>query len=129
MRFGDSILFEEADRKVHEEKDFKRGGNRVLPACPLPQLAATRFVRGRRSVSDPGGYPTGTVQFQVGGNNLGQPQQITQKSFVGGWHNFADSPATSSLASGSHIITANYSGDSNYNAGSNTLTQVVKGHR
>jgi hypothetical protein len=84
------------------------------------------YVTFTANVSGPGGYPTGTVQFQVDGNDLDGPQQITKESFLGHWLNFANSPATSSLSLGSHTITAIYGGDINYNANSNTMTQVVR---
>jgi hypothetical protein len=65
------------------------------------------------------GTPTGTVQFQVDGNNLGSPVTLSGGSAV--------SPATSSLTPGNHPVTAAYSGDGAYVAGSGTLSggQVV----
>ena len=64
-----------------------------------------------------GNSPTGSVQFEDGGTNLGAPVALS-----GG----KASLTTSSLAVGSHAITAVYGGDAN-NAGSasSTLTEIV----
>jgi MBG domain (YGX type)/Bacterial Ig-like domain (group 3)/Chlamydia polymorphic membrane protein (Chlamydia_PMP) repeat len=67
--------------------------------------------------------PTGTVQFQIDGTNLGSP--VTLSSGV------AQSPSVSTLgASGSpHTITASYTpgSGSGFAASSNTLSQAVAG--
>jgi hypothetical protein len=61
--------------------------------------------------------PTGTVQFQVDGVNFGAPVSLTagQASFN-----------TSTLAAGSHTITALYRGDTCFYAGAGNLTQSVQ---
>jgi hypothetical protein len=60
--------------------------------------------------------PTGSVTFKDGANSLGTV------ALSGGAASFS----TSSLSVGSHTITANYSGDSNYSGGaSGVLTQTV----
>ena len=64
------------------------------------------------------GTPTGTVTFKDGGTILG-----TGKIQVGGIASFS----TSTLAKGSHSITATYSGDGNFIPKSSpVLTQVVQ---
>jgi hypothetical protein len=68
------------------------------------------------TVSCPGFTPTGTVTFRDGATVLGSG------TLLGGVASFT----TSSLAVGSHSITAAYPGDTNCAAGtSNTVTQVV----
>jgi len=56
------------------------------------------------AVAPGAGTPTGTVQLQVDGNNLGSP--------LYGYGTF--SLATSALSLGTHTITASYSGDANF---------------
>jgi hypothetical protein len=68
------------------------------------------------TVTGSGGTPTGTVTFKDGATTLGTvPLSGTSAAFT-----------TSSLAAGSHSITATYSGDANFGASTSpTLTQVV----
>jgi hypothetical protein len=70
-------------------------------------------------VSSGSGTPQGSVQFKDGGATLGSPQTL-----VSGMAQLT----TSSLAIGTHTITADYSGDSNFQMSSGTLAggQVVK---
>jgi titin len=68
------------------------------------------------TVSSSGGTPSGTVQFYDNGSPLGGPQTLSGGSA---------SVTTSSLSVGSHTITAQYSGDANFNGSTGTLTQVV----
>lgn len=63
------------------------------------------------------GTPTGTVTFSADGGQIGAPVAM-----VGGQ---ASSIPVSSLAPGSHLIAASYSGDINFLPSSATLTQVV----
>lgn len=63
------------------------------------------------------GTPTGTVQFKDNSNNMGPPINLS-----GGTASFT----TSALTVGTHTITAQYSGDSNFNPStSNPVDQVV----
>ena len=64
-----------------------------------------QIVTFTATVSSASGTPTGTVQFQDKGSNLGQPQPL-----VGG----TVSVSSSSLTPGVHAITAEYSGDANF---------------
>ena len=91
-------------------------------------------LRSSDSTSDPGrsvtftatvrpatgyGMPTGTVQFMDGANALGAAVTLNRSGVA--------SFTTSTLASGSHSITAFYSGDSNFaTSTSAALTQTVK---
>jgi RHS repeat-associated protein len=63
------------------------------------------------------GTPTGMVQFIVDGSNFGSPVSLSGGSAT---------LATSSLAVGTHTITASYAGDTNFNASTSAnLTQTV----
>jgi type VI protein secretion system component Hcp len=64
------------------------------------------------------GVPAGTVQFQIDGANFGPPVALTAGS--------ATSAAVSTLAPGSHTVTAAYSGANAFSAGTApALTQLV----
>lgn len=71
------------------------------------------------TVTSSGGTPAGTVQFKDGSSNLGSPLTLTAG---------IAQLSTSSLASGTHTITAEYSGDTNFIASTGNLFggQVVK---
>jgi prepilin-type N-terminal cleavage/methylation domain-containing protein len=75
------------------------------PASPSDAVTFTATV-------SPSGA-TGTVQFKVDGSNFGVPVMLVSGT--------ANSDTTSSLATGTHTITAVYSGDLNYNASTATL--------
>jgi hypothetical protein len=64
------------------------------------------------------GTPTGTVQFKVDGANLGTPVALSGGSA---------SISTTALAIGTHTVTAEYSGDDNFNPSTGALSggQVV----
>jgi Big-like domain-containing protein/Calx-beta domain-containing protein len=66
------------------------------------------------------GTPTGTVQFKDGGVNMGAAQILNSGGVA--------QLTTSSLAAGTHTITANYSGDANFLTSIGTLSggQVVR---
>ena len=57
---------------------------------------------------------SGTVQFKIDGSNFGSPVTLSGSS--------ASSASTTTLSVGSHTITAVYSGDSNYNTSTGTLS-------
>ena len=65
------------------------------------------------------GTPTGTVQFAVDGTNTGSPVSLNSSGVA--------TFSTSSLSGGTHVITAAYSGDTNFAASDATLAggQVV----
>jgi hypothetical protein len=64
----------------------------------------------------------GTVQFKADGNDIGTPVTVTGAANSG-----TAQVSTSSLSIGTHVITAQYSGDANFNANIGTLAggQVV----
>jgi hypothetical protein len=72
------------------------------------------------TVTSGAGTPTGTVQFKDGGVNLGAAQTLN----AGGVAQLT----TSSLTSGTHTITADYGGDTNFLTSSGILSggQVVR---
>ncbi|HLJ93164.1 MAG TPA: Ig-like domain repeat protein, partial [Gemmataceae bacterium] len=64
------------------------------------------------AVTAPGaGTPTGTVQFQIDGNNAGSPVNVTTSGGV-----TTASFSTNALTVAMHTITANYSGDAHFAA-------------
>jgi len=65
------------------------------------------------TVSGSGGTPTGTVQFKTNGVNAGSPVSLTLGN--------ANSAAISTLPVGNNSVTAEYSGDANFTASTNTL--------
>ncbi|MFL6156247.1 MAG: Ig-like domain repeat protein, partial [Marmoricola sp.] len=89
----------------------------VAPPAPVVHGQATSFsatvVAGNGT-----GTPTGTVQFKVDGTDLGSPVNLS-----GGT---ANSSSTSGLSTGSHAITAVYSGDGGFEGSTSAAkTQVV----
>jgi hypothetical protein len=71
------------------------------------------------TVTSGAGVPNGTVQFKDGASNLGAAAALD--------NNGQASASTSSLSAGTHTITANYNGSSNFSISSGTLAggQVV----
>jgi hypothetical protein len=80
--------------------------------------APVTFTTAVTAQSPGNGTPTGTVQYAVDGQPLGDPVAL-----VGG---SASSAAVTGLAPGSHALTASYSGDAGFAASSSTpLNQTV----
>ena len=75
------------------------------------------FTATVTAVAPGAGTPTGTAQFKIEGVNFGGPVTLVNGS--------ATSNSISTLSVGTHLITAEYSGDSNYNTSTGTLTQTV----
>ncbi len=71
------------------------------------------------TVSSGGGTPAGTVQFVIDGTNFGSPVTLSGGAAASG--------STSTLAVGTHTVTAAYSGNSSFQSSSGTLSggQVV----
>ncbi len=94
----------------------KSASSTVLTAAPNPSTVGQQVVF-TATVTGTGGTPTGTVTFFDGTTNIGA-------GTISG--NVATLKLTT-LAAGSHSITANYGGDGNFTTStSNTVTQVVK---
>jgi probable HAF family extracellular repeat protein len=103
-----------------DSKDFqiaKASTSTALSSSADPS-GAGQSVTFTATVSSSAGTPTGSVQFKADGANLGS---VTLSS--GG----VATLTTSSLTAGSHTITADYGGDSNFASSSGTLAggQVV----
>jgi hypothetical protein len=90
-------------------------------AVPNPSLVGQEVTLSANvqldslSPSSPTAKPTGTVQFQVDGNNVGGPVNCVPVSGFGNYCT-ADGPSISSLTAGWHGIMYNYSGDANFGA-------------
>jgi len=104
-----------------------RGVTLAPMAAPAFNLTASANPCGYQSrvtftASPLGSAPvTGTMQFTTNGGNLGSAVLLSNGS--------ATSPATSCLPRGlTNVIQAIYSGDANYFACTNTLTQSVTNH-
>jgi hypothetical protein len=73
--------------------------------------------------------PTGTIQFQIDGQNFGAPVPLVPNIGVGGTSPAAGSSAQSNgiatLTPGPHVITAIYSGDSNFSGSTGAFSQIV----
>jgi hypothetical protein len=92
----------------------------TLSAAPAsPQIFGTPLTF--TATISPAGAASGTVQFKAGGVNLGTPQNVTLVDGVP-----TATLTTSALGSGSHDITAVYSGIGDFKSSiSNIVTQVV----
>jgi hypothetical protein len=78
------------------------------------------FTATVNAVAPGAGTRTGTVQFSIDGSALGSPVSLSSGK--------ATSGSISTLALGSHTVTASYSGDANFMGSDNTaspLSQVV----
>ena len=82
-----------------------------------PTSVYSQFITFIATVGSTAGTPTGTVQFKVGGHNLGAPVALSGGS--------ATSPATWSLAVGSHSVTATYAASTNFASSSGAMSQTV----
>jgi hypothetical protein len=87
-------------------------------ANPSAIGASVTFTATVAAVSPGSGTPTGSVTFMADGTTItGSP--VTLNSSGGA------TITTSTLTAGSHSITAVYSGDTNFNTSTGTLTQTV----
>ena len=77
----------------------------------------SQFITFTATVGSTAGTPTGSVQFKVGGHNLGAPVALSGGS--------ATSPSTWSLAVGSHSVTATYAASTNFASSSGAMSQTV----
>ena len=82
-------------------------------------LAPLSFTAAVQTNGATAGAATGTVTFMTNGS------PASSNSLIGGE---ANSPSLSNLPRGTNIISAIYSGDSNYLAATNTMTQIVTNH-
>jgi len=89
----------------------------VQVSSTLPNSTYGQAVSFTVTVSGGGPTPTGSVQFEVDGTDLGGLVTLSGGS--------ATSMSTTLLGAGSHTVVANYSGDPNYAANTGSYTQVV----
>jgi methionine-rich copper-binding protein CopC len=99
----------------------------VVKANPTVSVASSQnpsnlgaTVTFTATVTPPAGVsttPTGTVQFKDGGSNIGAP--VSCSAAPG--NTCTAQVSTSSLTSGTHVITADYVGDANFNPATGTL--------
>jgi hypothetical protein len=83
---------------------------------PSTSGSTVTFTATLAAVAPGAGTPTGTVTFMDGATVLGTGTLASKKATF----------ATASLAEGTHLITAVYSGDSNFNGSTSTaLSQKV----
>jgi uncharacterized protein YjbI with pentapeptide repeats len=92
----------------------------LLPGSPVTQGQSVTFTALITATAPGAGTPTGTVTFSDGGKSLG----TGQLSPLGGTDQATFS--TSSLAAGTHSITASYGGDGNFLTSTGAaLTQYI----
>jgi hypothetical protein len=90
----------------------------VLSSAPNPSTLGQTVLLTAKVSSNAGKLPTGAVTFFDGTNTLGKPSLVAGVATLN----------VSSLASGSHNITAGYGGDSNFAASvSSIMVQKVGG--
>ena len=85
-------------------------------ANPSPTGSPVTFTTTWMEITPGSGTPTGTVQFHADGAVLGSPAILSSG---------VASLTTSSLTHGTHTITAEYTGDSNFSRHTNSLSQDV----
>jgi kumamolisin len=100
------------------------GGQLVNPATSATTVASTlnpsaygqavSFTANVAAIAPGAGTPTGTVQFSIDGSSFGSPVTLASGS--------ATSSSISTLAEGTHTVTAAYSGSTNFLTSNGMLT-------
>ena len=90
----------------------------VSSASPSVLKQAVSFTVNVSAASPGSGTPTGTVQFEIDGKNVGPAVALVNGA--------ATSGSSSSLALGNHSVTVFYNGDGNFTNGTEGLTQSVQ---
>jgi Bacterial Ig-like domain (group 3) len=105
---------------VDQSFSVAKASSIVVVSSTLNPSEKGENVAFKADVSVNAGTSTGTVQFKDNGTNLGSPQSLDAMSSA--------SYSTSSLSVGTHVITAEYSGDSNVSNSTGTLipAQMVR---
>ncbi len=91
------------------------GATRTVVASSANPSTPSQSVQFTATVTSACGTPAGTVQFSVDGTNYGSP--VTLSNGTGA--------ISDALASGSHTVTAVYSGSASFATSTSTLTQTV----
>jgi hypothetical protein len=79
---------------------------------------SVNFTAAVTPVAPGGGTPVGTVQLKVDGTEVGDPVDLTGGSAV--------FPPVTSLLAGNHTVAAVYSGSTDFEDGSDSVSQVVE---
>jgi len=98
----------------------KASSNTLVTSSGSPVTRGTNVTfTATASAAAPGaGTPTGTVQFLVDGKNVGAPTALTPIGRA--------TYSTSTLTAGTHLVSAVYSGDGNFNTVTSTnITQRI----
>src|SRR5207253_2642533 len=97
----------------------KANTNTAVVASSNPSVSGQNvtFTAAISSTAPGAGTPTGAVQFQIDGRNAGGPVSASTTGGV-----TTASFSTTTLAVGTHTVTASYSGDGNFGTSSGTLS-------
>jgi hypothetical protein len=112
---GDSNYLPSTSPALLETINASTSPTTTTLASSLNPSSYNQTVSFTASVSSASGTPTGTVTFTDGATQLGTA------TLAGG----IATSSSSSLAVGSHTITASYGGNSNFTSSSATITQTV----
>src|SRR5439155_20397274 len=113
---GDSSYAGSSGSLLGGQEINKAGTSLTVSSSANPSLFGQNLVfTATITIPPPGaGTPTGTVQFRIDGNNVGEPLNLNSALGV-----ITASLSMPSLSVGTHTVTAWYSGDANF-AGSIT---------
>jgi hypothetical protein len=116
---GDDSFFGSNGASSSAQTVNKASASTVVAASTNPSVFGQGVTFSATvTASAPGnGTPTGTVQFQIDGSNLGSPVNLNGGQAV--------SVATSNLSVNGHTVKVVYSGDTNFTGNNATLTQTV----
>jgi hypothetical protein len=109
---GDSNF--NAATQVTESVTAQKVSTATAISSSLNPSALGESVTFTAMVTSTAGTPTGTVQFKIDGVNSGGPVTLNGSGIA--------QLTTSSLAAGTHTVTADYSGDTNFAVSTGTLS-------
>jgi hypothetical protein len=109
---GDSTF--NAAPQVTESVTAQKAATSIALASSLNASALGQSVTFTATVNSTAGTPTGTAQFKIDGVNSGVPAALNGSGLA--------QMTTSSLTAGTHTITADYSGDTNFAVSTGTLS-------
>lgn len=91
----------------------------IIPGATGPSTSVTYTA----SLTTVAGSPTGTVTFKFDGTTIGIVAVASNEASI--TLNYSDSPIPALVTIGTSVITAEYSGDDNYETASGTHDQIV----